>query len=191
MDEPSPLLSGSGALVIASSSPQSFAANRSQLLTSANPLQLLNGGSSGGLKSVAKGPFPLAAEQPLGNGTVLVFGDSQFFTNSLGQIANNPLLIRNLFSNSSVYLDTSHWQSNTEGAVKAELFSIYALISQSPLNYLATLGFVGAALLILPVFTVSGSGEKKATTTVVDDRSAFNAEIMARIRRDREKHGIR
>ncbi len=200
MDEPSPLtiIRGSSALVVASSSPESFDANRTELLGSPNLLQILNGAASVALKPIAKGPLPLAALQTIGKGTVIVVGDSQFFTNPIWKIANNQILIGNLFSNSTVYLDSSHWQVNTEGVLRTEIASIFAVISRFPLDYLLTLGFAGAALLLLPVYTGAiGAGKRRKRSvksfeaSSSSETSSFNKDILARVRKDREKYGIR
>ncbi len=195
MDEPSPLSISRGVALLASSSPESFGANRSQLTSSQNPLQLLNGDVGAGLQRLTKGPFPVVAQQNLGNGSVIVFGDSQFFTNPVWNVGDNRVLTGNLFSHSQVYLDTSHWQANTAGEVKAELFSVYALIAQSPFEYLATAGIVAAVLLVLPVFSLSGFGEIKKKRDIVASSNLgpvlFNRELLERVRRDREKYGIR
>jgi hypothetical protein len=66
-------------------------------------------------------------------------------------IANNKALISNLLSNSTVYLDTSHWPVNTSGSIKAELASIYATMSGPWLRYVLALGIIGAVIACMPL----------------------------------------
>lgn len=185
MDEPSPLSiqPGSGAQEVAITSPLSFETNRS---SSAVSLPLIGGSP----KVIAKGSFAVAAVQRIGNGTILVVGDSQFFTNPIWNIADNRVLIGNLLSGSTVYVDTSHWQANTDAGVKAELSLVYSQLSQVPLRYLFALAFVGCAVAILPVFAgISTTARRKGATSELP-RTTYNEAILERVRKDREKYGV-
>ena len=184
LDTPSPLKveAGSDAQVLAISSPVSSEVNRSgtSLLTS-----LL-----GGPAPVATGSFPTIVAEKIGNGSLVVIGDSQFLTNSVWTLADNRVLARNLMTNSTVYLDTSHWQPNTGQGVKAALGSAYALFSGVPLRYLLAAMFVGAAIVILPGFTALRGEVKREPKTRVLTQRTFNKELIERVRKDREKHGV-
>jgi len=101
-----------------------------------------------------RGPFVVMASERMGAGTIIVVGDSQFLLNSEWTIANNKVLIENLFANSGVFIDASHWMNSpltsSTAQVKAELRQIYATISTVPLRYLVVLMMVGVALALVP-----------------------------------------
>ena len=102
----------------------------------------------------SKGPFVVVASEKFGQGTLIVVGDSQFLLNSEWTIANNRVLIGNLFANRSVFIDASHWTNSpltsSTAQVKAELRQIYTTISAVPLRYAFVLLMVGAALILVP-----------------------------------------
>ncbi len=139
---------------------------------------------SGG-KAEQRGPFALAAVERLGLGQVIVVGDSTFFTNSVWKNADNQELVKNLFANSTVYLDTSHWPQNTGESLKARFLSLYSQLGSLEYRYLFTAGIVAASILVLPVF--SGALEKSKEISVKSD-SRYNEKILSRIRKDREKY---
>jgi hypothetical protein len=135
---PSPLVIEQGAQAVGISSPFSVALTRSSSLFSSSE------------KVLETGPFAVAGAEKIGNGTVLVIGDSSFFTDSELGIANNGILARNLFQNSTVYVDTSHWPVNTVSSLKAEIAYVYSSIAFVPTRYVLTLGIVGLALFLFP-----------------------------------------
>ena len=181
MNEPSPLViqPNSGAQGVAVSSPLSVDVNRSSLSASALLL--------GSPETVASGPFTVAAIQRVGSGTVLVVGDSQFFTNPSLGIANNNLLIRNLFSNSTVYVDTSHSPANNISGLKASLGHTYEQLSQYPVRYLVVLAFVGLAMVLVPT---SQGKARRSSRAVAKKSTAFDPAILERVRKDRERYGV-
>jgi hypothetical protein len=103
---------------------------------------------------IVKGPFTVAAAERVGKGTLVVVSDSQFLLNSEWRIADNAAFIGNIFANSSVYIDASHWSSSpltsSTAQLKAEFGQAYAVISAIPMRYLVTLSFVVVALLLMP-----------------------------------------
>ena len=181
MNEPSPLViqPDSGAQALAVSSPLSVEVNRSSLSTAALLL--------GSPNTIAQGPFTVAAVQRVGSGTILVVGDSQFFTNPSLGIADNKVLIGNLFSNAAVFVDSSHWPSNTISGLKASLGHIHAQLSQYPTRYLVVLAFVGLAIGLVPTSQGEAAQRKKA---VGKELTAFNPALLERVRKDRERYGI-
>jgi hypothetical protein len=184
LDAPSPLKveAGSQVQVLAISSSVSDEVNRS----GGSPLT----GILGGPAPVATGSFPAVVAERIGNGSLVIVGDSQLFTNSVWTLADNQVLARNLMANSTVYLDTSHWQANTGENVKAAFGSAYALFSGVPLRYALVALFVGAAIIILPSFTeMRGEAEREPKTRVPTQRT-FNKDLIERVRKDREKYGI-
>jgi hypothetical protein len=100
--------------------------------------------------SAAKGPFVVMAAQKFGSGTLIVVGDSQFLLNSEWTIANNKILTGNLFANTSVFIDASHWGVSSIAQLKSEFGQFYAVISAPPLRYITTLFVVGLALALVP-----------------------------------------
>ncbi len=181
MNEPSPLViqPNSGAQAVAVSSPLSVDVNRSSL-SAANLLL-------GSPNAIAQGPFTVAAVQRVGNGTILVVGDSQFFTNPNLDIADNEVLISNLFSNATIYVDSSHWPANTISSLKASLGGIDAQLSQYPVRYLVVLAFVGLAVGLVPTSQGEATQRRKAGGS---ELTAFNPAILERVRKDRERYGI-
>ena len=102
----------------------------------------------------AKGPFVVMASEMMGAGTLIVVGDSQFLLNSEWTIASNKVLIGNLFANTSVFIDASHWinspLTSSTAQVKAELGQIESTISTVPARYAFVLLMVGVALILVP-----------------------------------------
>jgi len=184
MDQPSPLIiaADSHAYPVALSSSLSFETARSSSLAVVAVI-----GSSPSV--VARGPFVVAAAESIGSGTVIVLGDSQFFTNSLWNIADNNALMANLFSKVQVYVDTSHWQANTIASLKAGFATLYSQASAFPLRYLLTLAFVGVAVIILPVFAFGGPATSGVGEENKRPRTTYTAAILERVRKDRRKYG--
>jgi hypothetical protein len=185
MDQPSPLViaANSSAQPAALTSSLSFETVRSSSLAD---IPLI--GSSSGV--IAKGPFVVAAAESLGAGTVVVLGDSQFFTNSLWNTADNDALMANLFSNATVYVDASHWQGNTGASLRGDFAAFYSQASGSPLRYLLTLAFVGVAVGTLPVFTSQGISAQDGGGRRKRSGTAYNMAILERVRNDRRKYGV-
>lgn len=184
MDQPSPLTIApqSYAYPVALSSSFSFETARSSSLAG---LPLVGGSPA----VVAKGSFAVAAAEFIGAGTLLVLGDPQFFTNAQWNIADNGALAANLFSNATVYVDTSHWQPNTIASLKSGFAAFYSQASGSPLRYLLTLAFVGVAAGILPTFAFRGMAASGEGTESRRPRTAYNMAILQRVRKDRRKYG--
>lgn len=106
------------------------------------------------VQSGARGPFVVVASERLGNGTLIVVGDSQFLMNSEWTIADNRIMIGNLFANRAVFIDTSHWSisplTSSTAQVKARLNSLYGAISGIPTRYGFVLALVLVAFLLVP-----------------------------------------
>ena len=148
-----------------------------------------NGSSFAIGKAEQTGEFVLAAVQKLGLGQVIVIGDSTFFTNSMWKNANNQQIIKNLFANSTVYLDTSHWPLNVGESLKAQLLGFYSRLKPIEFTYLFTSWIVLTSLLILPVFSSAFEVKPRQNAFVSDGK--YNEKILSRIRKDREKYGTR
>jgi len=183
LNAPSPLLvqPGSPTKVVAISSPASREVNRST-----TSLQGLLGGST----PVTIGSLPTVVAERIGNGSLIIAGDSQLFTNSVWTLADNQALARDLMANSTVYLDTSHWQPNTGEGVKAMLGSAYAVFSGIPLRYALVALFVGALIIIVPSFIELRTETKTEPRGIVSGQRIFNKEVIDRVRKDREKYGV-
>ena len=112
-----------------------------------------------------KGPFVVMASEKMGAGTLIVVGDSQLLLNSEWTIANNKILIGNLFANRSVFIDTSHWISSpltsSTAQAKAELGQIYATVSAVPLRYVFAILMVGLDLLLIPQTSTKAEQEAR------------------------------
>ncbi len=140
-------------------------------------------------KSEQTGQSVLAAVQQIGLGQVIVIGDSTFFTNSMLKNANNQQITKNLFANSTVYLDTSHWPLNVGESLKAQLLGFYSRLKPIEFTYLFTSWIVLTSLLILPVFSSALEVKPKQITVISDGK--YNEKILSRIRKDREKYGTK
>ena len=137
---------------------------------------------------VGEGPFVVAAAQKFGNGTLLVVSDSQFLLNSEWTIADNHALIGNLFTNSSVFIDASHWTASplasSTAQLKAEFRQTYNSLSGSPARYVLTVSSVLVAFTLVPSLKSS-----RARPTVPGERSAlFHKGFLEEEERGREKH---
>ena len=117
----------------------------------------------------SKGPFVVMASEQMGAGTLVVVSDSQFLLNSEWTIANNRVLIGNLFANRSVFIDTSHWMNSpltsSTAQVRAELRQVYAIISTVPTRYAFALLMVGLALLLVPQRDTPTKGRSHANAS--------------------------
>ena len=184
MDQPSPLIiaPNSSAHPVALTSLLSFETARSSSLADIPVI-----GSSPSV--VSKGPFVVAAAESLGAGTVVVLGDSQFFTNAQWNLADNHALTANLFSSATVYVDSSHWQGNTVASLKGEFAALYSQASGSPLRYLLTLAFVGVAVWMLPGFASQSLGASGEGVKRKRPRTAYNMAVLERVRKDRREYG--
>ena len=126
----------------------------------------------------ARGPFVVMASESIGAGTLVVVGDSQFLLNSEWTIANNRVLIGNLFANRSVFIDASHWMvsplASSIAQLKAELGGVYATISGVPLKYAFVLLMAGLALLLVPQEEHGDEGVAPGQSGVPNGLRAFN-----------------
>ncbi len=147
LDVPSPLTlaANSAARVVGESSPLSFEIKR--VNASSYNFLLANNNQ----QALANGPFPVAVSDQIGQGTLVVISDSSFFTNSILQIADNNVLVKNLFQNSTVYIDTSHWPPNTVSSLRAQLNQAFSILSGVPSRYFLTLGVVGLVVFLFPI----------------------------------------
>ncbi len=200
MDEASPLkISGHPTLTaFAFSSQVSFATTRT--LVQSNPLSALTTINIGKLPRNETGSLPLMTTQRIANGTLIVSGDPNLFMNELLGVADNARFASNLFGNSTVYLDTSHWAPDTSVGFKSELSGIYSELSQFPINYLATIGIVEAGVLTTPMYSdAREAGRRRGKMTRREetnageqlDREEFDQEMLDRVRKDRGKYGVR
>lgn len=154
---------------------QRFLANVTGIaLDSPSPLQLTGGRavavavtsqfSTSSAPGAPKGPFVVMASQRVGNGTLIVVGDPQFLLNSEWTIADNKVLVGNLFANTSVFIDASHWGASSVSQLKSEFGQAYRFVSSSPMRYIATLFVVGVALALVP------GREPDTATTAFNER---------------------
>jgi hypothetical protein len=137
---------------------------------------------------ISKGPFAMVAEEFMGKGKLIVIGSSTLFFNSVWKQGDNQVFINNLLSNSTVYLDTSSWPTNSQTTIKAELLSLYLPLSSIPGRYLATVAFIGVGLFTFKVLS-DMSSLKSTPTSRQEGTTIFNSEILKRVRRDRERYG--
>jgi hypothetical protein len=199
MDEASPLkITGyPGLVTFAFSSQVSFATTRSKVQS--NPLSALSTINIGKLPRNETGSLPLMTTQRIANGTLIVSGDPDLFMNELLGEGDNARFASNLLNDSTVYLDTSNWAADTSVGFKSELSGLYSELSQPPINYLATVGIVEAAVLIAPLYSdAREAGRRRGKLTWQDesnadeaDREEFDQEMLDRVRKDREKYGVR
>ncbi len=140
-------------------------------------------------KAEQRGPIALVAVEKLGLGQVIVIGDSTFFTNSVWTNADNQRMMKNLFVNSTVYLDTSHWPQNIGESLKAKFLNFYSQLGSVEYRYLFTAGIVVASIAVLPVF--SRALESKSRNITPKSESRYDEKILSRIRKDREKYGTK
>jgi hypothetical protein len=185
MDQPSPLViaPGSHARPAAASSPLSFEVERSSSLGN---FPVIGSGPA----TIATGPFVVAAAESIGTGNVLVVGDPLLFTNSLWSVAENGVLMANLFSNATVYVDASHWPVNTVASLKADLGTLYAQASSTPMRYVLSLASAAVAVGTLPVFASQDSTSSDRGLDGMRSRTTYNEAILERVRKDRREYGV-
>jgi hypothetical protein len=133
------------------------------------------------------GPFPIVASQQIGSGLVIVIAGSNFFTDSVWPHASNQVFASDLFTNSTVYLDTSPWPVNTQGTVKGELVSTYITLSSIPFRYFAAIGIAGIAVVFFRAF--NGISNIETPDKVRDTSGTLNNDVLQRVRKDRERYG--
>jgi hypothetical protein len=172
-------------------SPIQFSATKAVALAVTSPysFESLRNDSNPSASAFARGPFTVGVIEKLGNGTIVVIGDSQFFTNPMVAVADNGVLNSNLFSNSTVYLDTAHWPPNTSAAIKAGISATYSLMSEPGLRYILTLVFIGAIFGVMPAFAIFARSEGQVKT-VREDSRMYEPKYLQQIRKDRERFGI-
>jgi len=124
------------------------------LFSGSGPVQLAVTSQFSETQAGSRGPFAVMASEKVGAGTLVVVGDSQFLLNSEWTVADNSVLIGNLFGNGGVFIDASHWSASpltsSTAQVKAGLRQAYASISSSPLRYVFATALVGLALALVP-----------------------------------------
>ena len=96
------------------------------------------------------GPIVVDAAQKFRKGTLVVVGDSQFLLNSEWTLADNRALIGNLFGDSQVFIDASHWGVSSIATLKVQLSEFYGAISAFPMRYVTVLVAVSLALALVP-----------------------------------------
>jgi len=150
------ILPGIAAVAPYAANATGLALNQPSPLTLSNPgaMQVAVTSQFSETQTGAKGPFVVVASEKIGQGTLIVIGDSQFLLNSEWTIADNKVIIGNLFANRSVFIDASHWFSSpltsSTAQVKAQLRELYTSVSGFPVRYLIVLVMVGAALALVP-----------------------------------------
>jgi hypothetical protein len=136
----------------------------------------------------SKGPFPMIAAEHIGKGKLIVIGTSTFFTNSVWKNADNSELAKNILSNKTVYIDTSHWPLNTGESLKAQFLSAYSELTIFPLRYLFALGAFAVTASILPVFSFASKSDSRGA--MEETTKKYDERIMEKIRRDRKRYGM-
>jgi hypothetical protein len=129
--------------------------------------------------------------EKIGDGSIIVIGDSQLFTNSVWALADNRILAANLMTNSTVYLDTSHWQPNTDQGVRAALDIVSSWFSSYPLRYVTVIVFVAAAIFIVTGFSELNGKEEGEPKKSLITHITFNKEAIERVEKERRKHGVK
>lgn len=112
-----------------------------------------------------RGPYAVMAAETFGSGTLIVISDSQILSNSQWTLADNKALIGNLFGNTQVFIDASHWGLSSTAQLKSELRVGYLLLSSSPMRYVVTVLLVAATIALIP-----GLGSGGATTAFNEPR---------------------
>ncbi len=183
LNEPSPLglgLTAEG--VVAVTSPISLDVNRT---AEQSVLPALGAAPP----TISQGQFVIAAAEKMGNGTIVVIGDSQFLTNSGWNVANNRLMLNNLFGNSTVVIDASHWTTSPLTSSTAQLKGLFAQVyegvSGSPARYILTAGLIAAGIALVPDF---GEKRTKRPRKTEESLTSFNSEVLDRVKKDREKY---
>ncbi|MHB8567866.1 MAG: DUF4350 domain-containing protein [Nitrososphaerales archaeon] len=171
-DDPSSLIVTSSAVIVGTSSPYSSA------------YSISSSGAPG--KLLRSGPLPIVAMESIGQGRLIVIGGSAFFTDSVWENADNQVFASNLLSNSTVYIDTSHWPVNVGESLKAQFLALYSIISSGPYRYLFALVSIGVTLAIFPVFSVALVARPRSAPTAT---IRHNEKILNKIRKDRERYG--
>ena len=97
------------------------------------------------IASAPHGPFPVAAEIPLGRGTVYLISDDSVFINSMIHMGGNFNMLKDMASG-SVFVDTSHLAANPATAVRGFELSVYSAASLWEFKY--SLVIVGVAAIM-------------------------------------------
>ncbi len=183
LNEPSPLgLSLTENSTIAITSPMSFDVNRTAEQTALAAL-------GAAPPDVSTGQFAIAAADRMGSGTIVVVGDSQLLTNSGWNVADNRVLLNNLFANSTVVIDASHWTTSpltsSTAQLKGHLSQAYQTASASPMRYILTAGFVAVSIALVPE---DEKRQMEEPAKIEEGSTSFNREAMDRVRKDRERY---
>ncbi|MCS7098700.1 MAG: hypothetical protein NZ922_06955 [Candidatus Methanomethyliaceae archaeon] len=133
-----------------------------------------------------KGPFPIIAEAPYGNGKIIVISDSSIFLNDL--IDFNRKLLEDLISNREVFVDTSVWPLSLPSAYKAIVLKIYEFFSAPELKYSLAL------LIVILIYYYTSNYTSKEKQKEIDEieellkkHPNWNEKLLKAIKEARDK----
>ncbi|MCX8188628.1 MAG: DUF4350 domain-containing protein [Nitrososphaeria archaeon] len=103
------------------------------------------------------GPFPIAVEASYGKGKILVFSDSSLFINSIIDLGDNKMLLKNIIGENDVIVDSSQWNPSAHAKLKTLTLQAYNIVSVSEIKY-----SIVACMTIITYITVrSEKGEEE------------------------------
>ncbi|MEM3826208.1 MAG: DUF4350 domain-containing protein [Nitrososphaeria archaeon] len=102
------------------------------------------------------GPFPVAVETSYANGKIYVISDSSIFVNSMIELGDNIILLKNIVGEKNVIIDSSQWNPSTHAKIRALTLQFYNTISVPEIKYALV-----ACTTIITYITVKGGKEEE------------------------------
>lgn len=170
-------LQGVKELALNEPSPLDLAATDGKSLAVTSPLGFEVPRSAGAAAQPSvSGQFVVAAAERMGNGTVVVVGDPSLLTNSGIVGADDARLLGNLFNNSTVVVDASHWKAGPFAGSTAELRGtiggLYGVASGTPARYVVAALSVAVGAALVPEAWGRGGETPKAEPSSTTFNSA-------------------
>jgi hypothetical protein len=131
------------------------------------------------------GPFPIAVEKAYGQGKIIVISDSSLFINSIIELGDNKILLKNIVGEKKAIVDSSLWNPTTQSRIKAFTQQAYNIISAPEIKY--TLVACIATITYITV-TKEKSEEEKADELqqVLEKHPEWNPQLLKTIKEARE-----
>jgi hypothetical protein len=135
------------------------------------------------------GPFPVVAEVPVGQGTLVVISDSSPFINSMVDRGDNMAVFDELVSDRErVLIDEAHSRPSRLTQVRGTLVRIYQFLSMTEVRY--GLAFIlGAIILRIRLEGEESRVDGDSVEEVLRGNPEYSREVLERLHEERGKIG--
>ncbi len=133
------------------------------------------------IASAPHGPFPVAAEIPLGRGTVYLISDDSVFINSMIHMGGNFNMLKDMASG-SVFVDTSHLAANPATVARGFELAVYSAASLWEFKY--SLVIVGVAAIMAYRFASAPSQTDREVEAVALEHPEWDLERLRKLKEE-------